>query len=91
MTFSFDSSFRHCLKRYHPTEVIDIKRKLDAFIRSYAHGKVPGGFGLKKIKKNLWEIRINLPQRILLLKFPGETIFTFIGDHDEIRQFIKHF
>jgi len=89
--FSFDSSFRRCLKRYHPVEIIEIKRKLDAFIRAYAQGKVPGGFGLKKMKKNLWEIRINLPQRILFRKFPVEITFTFIGNHDEIRQFTKQF
>jgi len=91
MTFSFDSPFRRCLARFHPAEVTSIKRKLDAFIRAYAQGKVPGGFGVKKLRKNLWEIRVNLPQRILFLKFPGETVFTFIGNHDEIRQFLKHF
>ena len=90
MVFYFDTTFKRSLQRYQSVEIIEIKRKLDAFIRIYDTGKIPGGFGLKHIRKNLWEIRINLPQRILFWKHTGEITFTFIGHHNEIRQFIKH-
>jgi len=90
MNFSFDSSFRKSFKRYDISQKIEIKRKLDIFIRAFETEKIPYGFGLKCLKKNLWEIRINLPQRTLFWKFHKEIIFTFVGNHDEVIRFLKH-
>jgi mRNA-degrading endonuclease RelE of RelBE toxin-antitoxin system len=56
----------------------------------YNIGLNPKGLGLKQLRTNLWEIRSSLQERILF-SFDNDTIrFTLIGDHDEIRRFLKN-
>lgn len=63
---------------------------MDLFIRAMAAHQLPAGFGLTKLRSNLWEIRSGLAERILLWRTRDEVVFTFIGDHEEVRRFLKH-
>jgi mRNA-degrading endonuclease RelE of RelBE toxin-antitoxin system len=47
------------------------------------------GIGLKKISKNLWEIRIDIKLR-LLFSIKNETlIFALVGSHNDIKRFLQ--
>ena len=89
MQYSFDSSFQRSLKRFDPAQQLDIKRRLDLFIRALAAGQLPAGFGLTKLRLNLWELRSGLAQRILFWRTKDDVCFTFVGNHDEVRRFLK--
>lgn len=49
------------------------------------------GLGLKKLRKNLWEIRIDIKNRVLFLLSSDLVIFAFVGSHDEIKKYLKKF
>ena len=90
MQYSFDRSFQQSLKRFDPPQALEIKRRVDLFIRALAVQQLPIGFGLKKMGPALWEIRSGLAQRILFWRTKDEIRFTFVGSHDEVRRFLKH-
>jgi len=48
-----------------------------------------GGLGLKKLRKNLWEVRIDIKTRVLFLLNPDLVTFVLMGSHDEIRKSLK--
>ena len=50
-----------------------------------------GGIGLKKLRENLWEVRIDIKTRVLFTLNPDLITFVFIGNHDEIRKYLKEF
>jgi hypothetical protein len=88
--YSFDRSFQRSLKRFDPLEQLDIKRRVDFFIRALAAQKLPAGFGLTKLRPTLWEIRSGLPYRILFWRDKDGICFTFVWTHDEVCRFLKH-
>ena len=47
------------------------------------------GLGLKKLRKNLWEVRVGIKTRVLFTLNPDLITFAFVGSHDEIRKYLK--
>jgi len=88
--YSFDASFARSLKRFDPLQQLEIKRRIDLFIRALTAEQLPAGVGLTRLRPQLWEIRSGLAQRILFWRTQGEVRFTFVGNHDEVRRFLKH-
>jgi len=88
--YAFDASFSRSLKRLEPLQQLEVKRRVDLFIRAMVAHQLPAGFGLTKLRPALWELRSGLAQRILFWRSHDEARFTFVGDHDEVRRFLKH-
>lgn len=51
---------------------------------------VPKGMGLKKLTACLWEIRSGIDLRIVFIIDSGALNFVFTGNHNEIREYIRH-
>lgn len=47
------------------------------------------GLGLKNFSKDYWEIRVDIHDRIIF-ELTGSVIFWFVGNHDEVKRFIKN-
>jgi len=47
------------------------------------------GTGLRKLRDDWFEIRLGLKERLLFENRPDALVFEFLGDHDEVRQFLK--
>jgi len=88
--YTFDSSFKRSLKRFDPLQQLELKRRVDLFLRALAADQLPAGFGLTKLRPLLWEMRSGLAQRVLFWRSKDEIRFTFVGSHDEVRRFLKH-
>ena len=64
-------------------------KAIDALIEFIKIGKKPQGLGLKKVRKDYWEIRLSVKNRIIF-EFKSDVInFAFVGDHNEIKRFLK--
>ena len=50
----------------------------------------PEGLGLKKLRADLWEIRVTRAWRVIFLMFPGEIRLVLAGDHNAIQRYLKH-
>ena len=47
------------------------------------------GLGVKKLRKNLWEVRVDIRTRVIFTLNPNLITFAFIGSHDEIKKYLK--
>lgn len=56
---------------------------------AFASGRPTGGLGLKALRHGVWEIRAGLLDRIVFCRTQDLIEFLVIGNHDEIRKFLK--
>ncbi len=91
MRFEFKRSFDRSLKSLQSVaRSEDLKRVIRKFIFSienkepFAHG-----FGLKKLKGNYYEIRSGLYDRIVFRRRDDLIEFVLVGDHNDIKRFLK--
>jgi len=47
------------------------------------------GIGLRKLRDDYYEIRLGLKLRLLFENTPDALIFEFVGDHDDVKNFLK--
>ncbi|MBI5573126.1 MAG: hypothetical protein HY919_01055 [Elusimicrobia bacterium] len=47
------------------------------------------GLGLKKLRKNFWEVRLGLKRMILFKLEAAHLIFIILGNHEDIRRFLR--
>ena len=82
---SYDRSFRKLphAAQTHTEKAID--RLLDYFLT----GQRPHGLGLKRLYKRYWEIRVGLGIRVLFELGRDRLTFIFVGNHDDIRRWLK--
>jgi len=64
-------------------------KAIDSLIEFIKRGKKPQGLGLKKVRRDYWEIRLSVKNRIFF-EFKSDMInFAFVGDHNKVRKFLK--
>ncbi len=91
MQYVFKSSFDRALKKLPDTDKIKVSDALDSLFDFFDRKtNLPVGLGLKPIGKNYWEIRADLRMRILFELDRNLVTFYFVGNHDQIRQFIRN-
>lgn len=62
---------------------------IDCFIDFIKTRQKPEGLGLKKVYKDYWEIRLDIRNRIIF-QLRADTInFSFVGDHNAVKRFLK--
>ncbi len=89
MQFEFKASFDRCFKKLTPSRQQKIYQAIDSFLK-YLDGlaDLPPGLGLKNWHGDYWEIRAGIKDRILF-EFTDRIAFLFVGNHDEIKKFMK--
>ena len=81
--------FRRLFKKLDFHEKEEVKRaisELTAFFDSRIRSE---GLGLKRLCGDIWEIRSSLKDRILFSFEKNEIFFLMVGDHDEIKKYLK--
>jgi mRNA-degrading endonuclease RelE of RelBE toxin-antitoxin system len=48
------------------------------------------GVGLRKLRDDWYEIRVGLKLRLVFENTPDALVFEFLGDHDDVRHFLKN-
>ena len=91
MEYRIGRGFEKILRHLHSNERIEVQRNVDALIRAFDARNVPLGLGLKKLAGSVWEFRIHLALRILFQWEKQTVTFLFIGNHNEVQQFLKHY
>ena len=89
MQFEFKASFDRCFKKLSPLRQQKIYQAIDTFLKYIdGQGDLPTGLGLKNWHGDYWEIRAGIKDRILF-EFTERILFLFVGNHDEIKTFMK--
>lgn len=91
MEYRTSRGFEKVIRHLHSYERMEVQRNIDALIRAFEADTVPVGLGLKKLGSSLWEFRVNLSIRILFQWEKRTITFLFIGNHNEVQQFLKHY
>jgi hypothetical protein len=62
-----------------------IRRAQESFGQPHLHL----GVGLRKLSEQHFEIRVGLDIRLIFTNEPTELKFVFMGNHDEVRRFLR--
>ena len=63
---------------------------VQALMKFYESGIKSEGLGLKRLRDDVWEVRSSLKDRILFSFFKAVILFLIIGNHDDIRRYLKN-
>jgi len=89
MRLNYLKSYDRSFKKLPSPEQGNVIKSIDALIEFIKIGKKPQGLGLKKVRKDYWEIRLSVKNRIIF-EFKGNVInFAFVGNHNEVKKFLK--
>jgi len=89
MKFYSTPSFLRYFKKLEPQKKQAAKEAVSYLMDLYETGLNPQGLGLKQLRKNLWEIRSSLKDRILFSISRDVASFLIVGNHDDIRRYLK--
>ncbi|MBU0699908.1 hypothetical protein KKE26_01200 [bacterium] len=90
MKYEHKPSFDNTIKDLSPIRKIKVKEAIRDMVIFFETRKRTSGLGLKKLRKNYWEIRTDLKDRILF-RLKGDTVeFIIVGSHDEIKRYLKN-
>ena len=82
---SYDRAFRKL-----PASIQDrTVEALDALLDYFQTGQRPHGLGLKRLHRRYWEIRVGLDLRVLFELGPNRLTVIFVGNHDDIRRWLR--
>lgn len=90
MKFRSTPSFIRCFKKLGQSKKEIVEEAIRRLLNLYNMDLNPKGLGLKQLRRDLWEIRASLQERILF-SIEGDTIhFILVGNHDEVKKFLKN-
>ena len=87
MNLVFTKSFERSLEK--SPERNRAKQAAQSLIHALESNIKPVGLGLKKLDEEIWEIRAGLRTRVLFALYPGEIRLLLVGDHQEIKHYLK--
>jgi len=91
LRYFLGGGFERILRRRHPAARLEIQRNVDALVRAFEARNLPVGFGIKKMGGSVWEFRVDLATRILFRWEKRTVTFLFVGNHNEVEQFLRHY
>ncbi|MDI6815998.1 MAG: hypothetical protein QME41_02240 [Actinomycetota bacterium] len=89
MNYEYKSSFERMFKKLEPGVKIRVVDAIFSLIDFFETGQRTVGFGLKQLRGDFWEIRVDLKIRVLFV-FESDTVsFIVVGTHDDISKFLR--
>ena len=90
-TVVFRSSFDRLYKKLDVKDKLRVEKAIDHFLAAIEQGEIPKGLGLKRLKDDLWEIRVDMSLRVSFRMKRGIVEFGLVGDHEEIRKYLRNY
>lgn len=85
----FLRSFDRSMTRLPAAERAQARQALERLLDYFNGGPKPIGLGLRKLRGAFWEIRVSLSDRIVFSLERDVAAFVLVGDHDDIRRFLR--
>ena len=84
-------SFERSLKKFNPFDKKKIIQALERFNEFLTSGHLLVGLGLKKINHDKYEFRVDIRLRVIL-KTEGNIFYlVFVGNHDDVRKYLRDY
>ncbi|MDP2211202.1 MAG: hypothetical protein Q8J63_05640 [Candidatus Aquicultor sp.] len=89
MNYEYKPSFERMFKKLEPGAKIRVVDAIFSLIDFFETGQRTVGLGLKQLRGDFWEIRVDLKIRVLFV-FESDTVsFIIVGTHDDISKFLR--
>ncbi|MBS3908011.1 MAG: hypothetical protein KGZ93_00025 [Actinobacteria bacterium] len=89
MNYEYKPSFERMFKELEPGAKIRAVNAIFSLIDFFETGQRTVGLGLKQLRGDFWEIRVDLKIRVLFV-FESDTVsFIVVGTHDDISKFLR--
>lgn len=90
MKYDFKKSFTRSIKKLPAKNKEEIKQLAFKIIDLVSTGKKPSkGHGLTRLRKDYWEARATIRERVLF-KLTDDCIhFILVGNHNDVKRFLK--
>ena len=84
-----DPALLKAVRRRTSAERRTIGRRIAEVQRIVGWPHLHKGAGLRKLRDEYFEARMGLKERLLFENTPEAMVFEFIGNHDEVKRFLK--
>ncbi len=81
--------FRRAYSRLQTAEQALVDHTLQQLGAYFETGHAPVGLGMKKLGVGIFEVRAGLALRIVYVQEGQTVVLALLGDHDEVRRFLK--
>ena len=89
MRYERKPAFDRMLRRLPADRKTRVKEVIQQLVVFFETRQQPQGLGLKRLRSDYWEIRAGLGERVVF-RLSGDVVeFIIVGDHDEIRRFLR--
>jgi mRNA-degrading endonuclease YafQ of YafQ-DinJ toxin-antitoxin module len=87
ISIELSKRFKKCVREAGREEEVGAALRLlqEGFGNPHAHS----GLAIRKLGKDLYECRTGLAWRLIFLARKGVLTFSFAGDHDEVRSYLR--
>jgi len=90
MKYEFKKSFIRSIKTLPDKNKKEIKRIAFQIIDLVSSGKKPSkGHGLTRLRKDYWETRTTIRERILFKLTDDCISFILVGNHNDVKRFLR--
>lgn len=86
----YKNSFERLCKKLSPHDKQKISKAIEDFLQSLEKNEFPKGLGLKRLMGDQWEIRVDSRLRIYFLMSKERIEFGGVGNHEDVRNFLKN-
>lgn len=90
----FKKSFQKTFEKLSEDEQVLMIKCLENLKSYFKTQQAAAGFGIKKLhhgqQADVYEARISLNLRMIWLQTKQQAIFALLGNHDDVRRFLRH-
>ena len=89
MRYLATARFDRSVARLDPARKARVTTSIDHLVAGFETGQLPLGLGVKQLRPGLWELRAGLSDRVVFSRTGDLVEFLIVGNHDEIRRFLR--
>ena len=90
MRYEYKSSSDKVFKKLGLNRQEKVIDAISILIDFFENRKKTKGLGIKNLRENYWEIRVNVKDRIIFTLEKDKVAFIIVGNHDEIKKFLRN-
>jgi Txe/YoeB family toxin of Txe-Axe toxin-antitoxin module len=90
MRYEYKPSFEKVFKKLGLNRQEEVINAISILMDFFENRKKAKGLGLKNLRENYWEIRINVKDRIIFTLEKDKVAFIIADNHDEIKKFLRN-
>ena len=83
------SRFRASLEKLNEAELTRVEAALNAIADAFGRPHTHSGIAIRRLRKNVFECRAGLKLRLLFRQKGGVLEFFLLGNHDEIKNWLR--